>query len=116
FVSALGDLGYDNVIVDGPPLLGIADGHVLVQHGDSVILVARPDRLTVEQVVELREKLERLHANTLGLVVSGDVTDMDTYGYAYAQSSLDTTTAKPDDRTFIDVSTGRRTTTSRRPR
>jgi polysaccharide biosynthesis transport protein len=94
FVNALGSLDYDHVIVDGPPLLGIADGHVLVQRGDSVLLVARPDRLTVEQVVEVREKLERLHANTLGLVVCGDVSDMDTYGYAYAQSSLSAISAK----------------------
>jgi polysaccharide biosynthesis transport protein len=116
FVNALEGLDYDHVIIDGPPLLGIADGHVLVQRGDSVILVARPDRLTVEQVVELRDKLERLHADTLGLVVSGDVADMDGYGYAYAQSSLDTMAPKPEDLSFIDVPTARRTSASRRPR
>lgn len=113
FVEALGSLDYDHVIVDGPPLLGIADGHVLVQRGDSVLLSARPDRLTVEQVVELREKLERLHAHTLGLVVCGDMTDLDAYGYAYAQTSLD---APKNERAFIDVPTTRPTAASRRPR
>jgi succinoglycan biosynthesis transport protein ExoP len=116
FVTALGRLDYDHVIVDGPPLLGIADGHILVQRADSILLVAKPERLTVEQVVEVREKLERLNARTLGLVVSGDVTDTDTYGYAYAQSSLQSAAATPDERNFIDVSTARRTTASRRPR
>lgn len=116
FISALESLDYDHVIIDGPPLLGIADAHALVQRGDSLILVARPDRLTVEQVVELRDKLERLHANTLGLVVSCDVADVDSYGYTYAQSSLDMSTLKAEERTFIDVSTARRTTASRRPR
>ena len=116
FVSALETLDYDHVIIDGPPLLGIADGHVLVQRGDSVLLVARPDRLTVEQVNELRDKLERLHADTLGLVVSGDAADMSAYGYAYAQSSFDTVAPKSEERAFIDVSTARRTGASRRPR
>jgi capsular exopolysaccharide synthesis family protein len=88
FLTALGLLEYDQVVIDGPPLLGIADGHVLAQRADSVILAARPDRLAVEQVLEVREKLERLHANVLGLVVCGRSRNLSTYGYIYAQSSL----------------------------
>jgi tyrosine-protein kinase len=114
FMTALESLDYDNVVVDGPPLLGIADAHILVQRADSVVLVARPDRLTVDQVVELREKLERLHANILGLVVSGDVTGTEAYGYAYAQS-LEALPPNPDERAFIDVPTKPRAA-SRQPR
>ena len=120
FLSAIGTLDYDYVVVDGPPLLGIADGHALVQRGDSVLLVARPDRLKVAQVVDLREKLERLHANTLGIVVCGVVADMDTYGYLHTHSPLDAVGAETDDEpAYIDLTprrTSRRTTASRRPR
>jgi succinoglycan biosynthesis transport protein ExoP len=87
-LTALGLLDYDYVVFDGPPLLGIADGHALAQRADSVVIASRPDRLTVEQALEMREKLERLQANTLGLVVCGRFSSAYSYGYLYAQSSL----------------------------
>jgi polysaccharide biosynthesis transport protein len=88
-LAALGLLDYDYVVFDGPPLLGIADSHALVQRADSVILAARPDRLTVDEAVEMREKLDRLHAHVLGLVVCGRFSNAYSYGYLYAQTSLD---------------------------
>jgi receptor protein-tyrosine kinase len=120
FLGAIGTLSYDYVVMDGPPLLGIADGHALVQRADSVILVARPDRLKVDQVVDLREKLERLHAHTLGLIVSGDVVDMDTYGYLHTHSEapLDRADATTDGEPgYIDLTPRRPTrNAARRPR
>jgi capsular exopolysaccharide synthesis family protein len=126
-LAALGLLDYDYVVIDGPPLLGIADGYALVQRADSVILSARPDRLTVEQAVEVREKLEQLHANTLGLVVCGNFANADAYGYHYAQASLGRTGTKGDEASpmvdengssegLIGDSPARRTSASRRPR
>ena len=84
-VTAFGLLDYDQIVIDGPPMLGIADGHALVQRADSVLLVARPDRLTVDQVIDVRDRLERLHANTLGLVVLERFHKVHAYGYAYAR-------------------------------
>jgi tyrosine-protein kinase len=123
-LAALGLLDYDYVVIDGPPLLGIADGYALVQRADSVILSARPDRLTVEQAVEVREKLEQLHANTLGLVVCGNFANADAYGYHYAQASLGRVGATSDETVLLDENGGldgvsgdapRRTSASRRP-
>jgi tyrosine-protein kinase Etk/Wzc len=48
-LNSLGTLKYDYVIIDGPPLLAIADAHALAQHADTVLLAARPDRLTLDQ-------------------------------------------------------------------
>jgi succinoglycan biosynthesis transport protein ExoP len=125
FLTALGLLEYDHVVIDGPPLLGIADGHVLAQRADSVIVVARPDRLSVEQALEVREKLDRLQANTLGLVVCGRFRNVSAYGYVYAQSALTTIGAGADEGVLpeengrgivTDSASRRRSGASRQPR
>ena len=93
-LDALGLLDYDFVVIDGPPLLGIADGHALARRADSVLLVARPDRLTVEQVIEVREKLTWLHATAVGLVTCERFRNEHTYGYVYARAEAEKESAK----------------------
>jgi capsular exopolysaccharide synthesis family protein len=75
---------YKYVIVDGPPLLGIADSHALAQRVDSTIVVSRLDRATVEDLTELRDVLERLEVHSLGVVVVGARRSI---AYAYAGAS-----------------------------
>ena len=65
------DLGYRYVLVDGPPLLGVADTTLILADVDEALLVARFDRLTVEQVIDTREMLSRATARQLGVVVIG---------------------------------------------
>ena len=86
-LEALATLKHDHVIIDGPPMLAIADAHGLAEKADSLLLVSRPDRLTVEQAVETRERLSWLHTNVLGLVVCGRFRTDHAYGYVYAQES-----------------------------
>jgi capsular exopolysaccharide synthesis family protein len=62
---------YDYVLLDGPPLLGLVDSQVLAQRVDGVLVVCRPDRHTPETVVALRELLERLEVEPLGVVIVG---------------------------------------------
>jgi polysaccharide biosynthesis transport protein len=62
---------YDYILVDAPPLLGIADSQALARHVDDVVLVTRPDRLTLEHVDELRSVIDRLHLRPIGIVVIG---------------------------------------------
>lgn len=64
-------LDYDYILVDAPPLLGIADSQALARHVDDVLLVTRPDQLTLEHVDELRSVIDRLHLRPLGIVVIG---------------------------------------------
>jgi hypothetical protein len=68
-------------------MLAIADAHALAEKADSLLLVSRPDRLTVEQAVETRERLTWLHTTVLGLVVCGRFRTDHAYGYVYAQKS-----------------------------
>jgi Mrp family chromosome partitioning ATPase/capsular polysaccharide biosynthesis protein len=62
---------YAYVLVDSPPLLGIADTQMLAQFSDELLLVARLDRLSMSQVMDLRETLFRVGTRALGLVVIG---------------------------------------------
>lgn len=59
------------VLVDSPPLLGVADSHVLARAADAVLLVARLDRLTPDNVMDARDVLDRLGVHPLGFVVIG---------------------------------------------
>jgi Mrp family chromosome partitioning ATPase/capsular polysaccharide biosynthesis protein len=62
---------YDYVLLDGPPLLGLVDSQVLAQRADGTLIVCRPDRMTPENALALRELLERLDVDPLGLVIVG---------------------------------------------
>lgn len=62
---------YDYVLLDGPPLLGLVDSQVLAQRVDGVLIVCRPDRLTSENAIDMRDLLQRLDVKALGLVIVG---------------------------------------------
>ena len=71
FLAFAKGLGYEYILVDGPPLLGIADVQPLAAEVDNVLVVARLDTVTTEQVFDMTELLGRLDAELLGLVVIG---------------------------------------------
>jgi capsular exopolysaccharide synthesis family protein len=62
---------YDIVIVDTPPLLDIADGIALSPHVDGVLVVARVNEASVDQVRRMHRMLSTLSAPILGVVVTG---------------------------------------------
>ncbi len=74
------------MIVDGPPLLGVADAHALGERADGILVVSRLDRSTLEDAIEMNDLLYRLEARPLGLVVVG-VRRSSGYAYAGASSS-----------------------------
>ena len=67
----IGRTDYRYVLVDGPPLLGLIDGQALAERVGNVIVVSRLDRVTPENLHDLRELLHRLSVNVLGVVVIG---------------------------------------------
>ncbi len=71
FLRQINELDYDYVLVDGPPLLGIADSQVMARQVDHILLVSRLDRLTLDDVADLREVLEEGDRPVLGVVVIG---------------------------------------------
>ena len=71
FFDEIKESEYDYVLLDGPPLLGLVDSQVLAQRADGVLVVCRPDRLTPENAIALRELFARLDVKVLGLVIVG---------------------------------------------
>jgi tyrosine-protein kinase len=86
FFGALEQRDYQYVVVDGPPLLGIADSHALARRVDSVIVVSRLDRAALEDLTEMRDMIERLEVHALGVVVVGARRSI-AYAYAGAASA-----------------------------
>jgi Mrp family chromosome partitioning ATPase/capsular polysaccharide biosynthesis protein len=71
FFEEVKESDYEYVLLDGPPLLGLMDSQVLAQRADGVLIVCRPDRMTTADAIALRELLDRLDVNPLGLVIVG---------------------------------------------
>jgi Mrp family chromosome partitioning ATPase/capsular polysaccharide biosynthesis protein len=70
-IEALRGSSYAYVLIDSPPILGVADGQMFAQFCDEVLVVARLDRLRTADAIDLHEMLGRLDANPVGLVVIG---------------------------------------------
>ncbi len=70
---------YRYVLIDAPPMLGIADVHPVAKQVDNVVLVSRLDRITVEHVLDMQELLGRLGVTPLGQVVIGARAEVSPY-------------------------------------
>jgi capsular polysaccharide biosynthesis protein/MinD-like ATPase involved in chromosome partitioning or flagellar assembly len=73
--KALRRLAYTYILIDTPPLLGVADTQVLARFCDTLLVVARLDRTTSAIAVDVRDAVQRLAIKPLGLVVLGGRTD-----------------------------------------
>jgi capsular exopolysaccharide synthesis family protein len=89
FLKQLRETDYEYVLIDGTPLLGIADSQSLASRVDDVLLVSRLDRLSVEDIVDLRDLLDRLDVTPLGHVVVGGRRVGSSYYYAARPSELE---------------------------
>jgi capsular exopolysaccharide synthesis family protein len=69
--AVIARLEYTYVLIDAPPLLGIADTQALARCADSLLYVARLDRVTVDNVMDARDTLDRLDVNAAGVIVIG---------------------------------------------
>ena len=58
-------------MIDSAPLLGLADAQVLAQEVDDLLLVARTDRLTMDDLSDLRDVLARVRRSPIGIVAIG---------------------------------------------
>ncbi len=69
--AAAGELGFQYVIIDAPPIIGLADSQILAQRVDGVLVVASIDRLDVDTALDLRETFDRLGVEPLGIIAVG---------------------------------------------
>ncbi len=61
---------YEVVIVDGPPAIGFADALIAARHAQSVVMVARANRTTSDELMEACEAIQRTGAEVHGTVLN----------------------------------------------
>jgi Mrp family chromosome partitioning ATPase len=79
---------YSYVLIDTTPILGVADAQLLAQFCDRLLLVARLDRLKLSDVVDLRDTLNRLDCEAVGIVVIGTRVAVTPYSWTGLRSQL----------------------------
>lgn len=78
---------FDLVIVDGPPMLGIAESQEMAGFVDGVLLLTKAGSTTAKSIVETLNSLLRVRANILGVVMN-QVKPSACYGpYYYTKDS-----------------------------
>lgn len=74
---------FDRVIVDGPPILGLADGMSLSAAVGNVLLVVESGKTRTGAAREAIERIKGSNGHLLGTVVTKSVLESSTYAYGY---------------------------------
>lgn len=76
---------FDFIIVDGSPVLPVADTRFICTHTDGVVLSVVRDLSRAPQIQAAKRVLESFHVRVLGAVVTGSAEDV-YYAYPYHES------------------------------
>ncbi len=72
---------YDQIILDAPPILGVADARVLSSYADATILVSRAGHTPVEVLRQAKDALLQIDSRILGIVLNMVTRGDDGYSY-----------------------------------
>jgi Mrp family chromosome partitioning ATPase len=86
----------DVVVIDGPPLLVVADALTVARYVDAMLVVARIDRISRSVARETHRVLSRTSTPLLGIVTTGSrQTPVKMHGYYSDDSSGQAASSKP---------------------
>jgi capsular exopolysaccharide synthesis family protein len=74
---------YDRIIIDTPPLLGIADARMLARESDSIVVVVKWDRTPLDAVTSALSLLHLDNAPVVGVMFSMVARKSETIGAYY---------------------------------
>lgn len=85
FATVLRELAerYDVVVIDAPPVLGLADAPSLARQADNVAFVVEAGRGRLRRVQHAISRLRSVGANVMGVVLTKVDFTADGYGYSY---------------------------------
>lgn len=72
---------FDSIILDTPPLVGLADSKILSKSADGLLLVVRPSVAHYGSVTAVKKILEAADFKVLGVVANGVDGDRESYNY-----------------------------------
>jgi len=61
---------YDHIIIDGPPVLGLADALVLAHLTEATIITAQAGKSRKTSILDTLKRLERAHATIIGSILT----------------------------------------------
>ena len=61
---------YDHIIIDGPPVLGLADALVVSNLSDATIIAVEAGETRKIKLLDTLKRLERANANLIGSVIT----------------------------------------------
>jgi len=74
---------YDCIIIDSPPLVGLADSKILAKLSDGVLFVVRPKIVNYSSIIAAKELLGNQDLNLLGIIANGVDLGQEPFGYGY---------------------------------
>lgn len=74
---------FDLVIIDGPPIMGLADAPAMAAHAAGVILIIQAKKTRKPQVQQALRRLGQSRAHLLGAVLTRYLAPRVSYGYGY---------------------------------
>lgn len=77
---------YDHVVIDAPPILGLADAPLLSRSVEGVVFVIEADGVAVRGIRSSLERLRAVHAHVFGAVLTKLEQRQAGYGYGYGYS------------------------------
>ena len=86
---------YDHIIIDGPPILGLADALVLANLTDATLIAVEAGKTRKTILLNALKRLERSNANLVGTILTKiSKTVSPDYNQAYYSYSLSTSNSK----------------------
>ena len=83
---------YDTIVVDSPPVMGLADALLLASIAHNVLFVVESGKTRTKAALESLALIRNTGAHIVGAVLtkaSGDLGDYGYYGYKYKQESIE---------------------------
>lgn len=74
---------YEFVLIDSPPVIAVTDASVLAQSVDGVILVLAAEEVEREKALSAKERLEKVGAKILGVVLNKAKAEFKDHNYYY---------------------------------
>lgn len=81
-MSQLSDL-YDVVVIDAPPVMGLADAPILSSYSEATVLAVEASRIHMGQAKTALKRLRSARAQVLGIVLTRFKAERFEYGYEY---------------------------------
>ncbi|MCJ8192031.1 GumC family protein [Sphingomicrobium aestuariivivum] len=72
---------FDHVIIDGPPVLGLADALLFAHHAEGTLFVVESNRTPAATANAALDRLDSVHARIVGALLTKFDERRDTYGY-----------------------------------